>query len=160
MDVETVTRSTRVPATFGPQLTSRTHSPLGWTESTCPQYQVPLLEKESNETPNHRFSTISSFEQVASITTINSHENPTSTGNDHPLIPQLTNQTAASNTTTSKPKALPKRSCIVVGNTQYPLTPNLLAHPHMDHFFVKERKEIKPGHFLAKLVLQHHYLIM
>ena len=80
--------------------------------------------------------------------------------NDHPFIPQLTNQTAASNATTSKPKALPKRSCIVVGSTQYPLTPNLLAHPHMDHFFVKERKEIKPGHFLAKLVLQHHYLIM
>ena len=84
----------------------------------------------------------------------------TAVQNDHPLIPQLTNQTAASNTTTSKPKALPKRSCIVVGSTQYPLTPNLLAHPHMDHFFVKERKEIKPGHFLAKLVLQHHYLIM
>ena len=84
----------------------------------------------------------------------------TAVQNDHPLIPQLTNQNAVSNTTTSKPKALPKRSCIVVGSTQYPLTPNLLAHPHMDHFFVKERKEIKPGHFLAKLVLQHHYLIM
>ena len=67
---------------------------------------------------------------------------------------------AASNATGSKPKSLPKRSCMVVGNTQYPLAPYLLAHPHMDHFFVKERREIKPGHFLAKLVLQHHYLIM
>ena len=77
--------------------------------------------------------------------------------NDHSVLPQVN---TASNTTSSKPKSLSRRSCIVAGDTRYPLTPYLLAHPHMDHFFVKERKEIKPGHFLAKLVLQHHYLIM
>ena len=76
--------------------------------------------------------------------------------NDHVIN---TNQSVASNVTSSKVKSLPKRSCIVMGTTQYPLTSNLLAHPHMDHFFVKERSEIKPGHFLAKLVLRHHYLI-
>jgi len=68
---------------------------------------------------------------------MNSHEEPT-------------------NATSSKVKSLPKRSCIVMGTTQYPLTSNLLAHPHSNHFFVKERSEIKPGHFLAKLVLCHH----
>ena len=80
--------------------------------------------------------------------------------NDHSVLPQVTHHNVASNTTGSKPRSLPRKSCIVVGNTQYPLAPYLLAHPHMDHFFVKERKEMKPGHFLAKLVLQHHYLIM
>ena len=52
----------------------------------------------------------------------------------------------------------PKRSCIVTGDKQFPLDSNLLAHPHMDHYFVKDRTEIKPGHFLAKLNLHHHYL--
>lgn len=84
----------------------------------------------------------------------------TAVRNDQHFNPQITNLKEASNVSTIKPKGLPKRSCVVVGSTQYPLTANLLAHPHMDHFFVKERKEIKPGHFLAKLVLQHHYLIM
>ena len=77
--------------------------------------------------------------------------------NDWSILPQTTKQSTVSNTTGSLPKSLPRRSCMVVGNTQYPLTPYLLAHPRMDHFFVKERKEIKPGHFLAKLVLQHHF---
>ena len=51
---------------------------------------------------------------------------------------------------------LPKRSCVVMGNTHFVLDSNLLSHPHMDHYFVKERREVKPGCFLAKLVL-HHY---
>ena len=57
-----------------------------------------------------------------------------------------------------KPKSLPKRSCIVCGDEQYPLVNNLISHPHMDHYFVKERTEIKPSHYLAKLVLRHQYL--
>ena len=57
-----------------------------------------------------------------------------------------------------KPKSLPKRCCIVSGNKQFPLMSNLIAHPHMDHYFVKERTEIGPGHYLAKLVLHHQYL--
>ena len=57
-----------------------------------------------------------------------------------------------------KPKPLPKRSCIVCGEQQYPLVNNLISHPHMDHYFVKERTEIKPSHYLAKLVLHHQYL--
>ena len=56
-----------------------------------------------------------------------------------------------------KPKPLPKRSCIVFGNKQYPLGNNLVSLPHMDHYFVKERKEIRPSHYLAKLVLRHQY---
>ena len=56
-----------------------------------------------------------------------------------------------------KPKPLPKRSCIVCGNKQYPLGNNLVSLPHMDHYFVKERKEIRPSHYLAKLVLRHQY---
>ena len=57
-----------------------------------------------------------------------------------------------------KPKPLPKRSCIVCGSKQYPLVNNLISHPHMDHYFVKERTEIRPSHYLAKLVLRHQYL--
>ena len=57
-----------------------------------------------------------------------------------------------------KTKTLPKRSCIVIGDKQFPLDPNLLAHPHMDQYFVKDRTEMKPGHFLARLTLHHHYL--
>ena len=56
-----------------------------------------------------------------------------------------------------KPKPLPKRSCIVYGSKQYPLGNNLVSLPHMDHYFVKERKEIRPSHYLAKLVLRHQY---
>ena len=56
-----------------------------------------------------------------------------------------------------KPKPLPKRSCIVCGNKQYPLVNNLISLPHMDHYFVKERTEIRPSHYLAKLVLRHQY---
>ena len=57
-----------------------------------------------------------------------------------------------------KPKPLPKRSHIVCGSKQYPLVSNLISHPHMDHYFVKERTEIRPSHYLAKLVLRHQYL--
>ena len=56
-----------------------------------------------------------------------------------------------------KPKPLPKRSCIVFGNKQYSLGNNLVSLPHMDQYFVKERKEIRPSHYLAKLVLRHQY---
>ena len=57
-----------------------------------------------------------------------------------------------------KPKPLAERSCIVFGDQQYLLVNNLISHPHMDHYFVKERTEIKPNHYLAKLVLRHQYL--
>ena len=57
-----------------------------------------------------------------------------------------------------KPKPLPRRSHIVCGNLQYPLVSNLISHPHMDHYFVKERTEIRPSHYMAKLVLRHQYL--
>ena len=56
-----------------------------------------------------------------------------------------------------KPKPLPKKSCIVCGNKQYPLVNNLISLPHMDHYFVKERTEIRPSYYLAKLVLCHQY---
>ena len=56
-----------------------------------------------------------------------------------------------------KPKPLPKRSCIVCGNKRYPHGNNLVSLSHVDHYFVKERKEIRPSHYLAKLVLRHQY---
>ena len=65
---------------------------------------------------------------------------------------------SSSTKTGSKQAPFPKRSCVVVGNKQFTLTPSLLAHPHMDHYFVKERTETRPGHFLARLVLHHEYL--
>ena len=52
----------------------------------------------------------------------------------------------------------PKRSCIAIGNKTFTLDPNLLAHPHMDTYFVKERTQTRPGHFLARLVPHHAYL--
>ena len=58
---------------------------------------------------------------------------------------------------TQKP-VYPKRCCIVAGNKTIALDPNLLAHPHMDTYFEKERTETRPGHFLARLVLHHIYL--
>jgi len=83
------------------------------------------------------------------------HENTT--------IPHHNTQHLQHTSTTSaggvvKSKTLPKRSCMVIGNKQFPLDPNLLAHPHMDKYFVKDRTEMKPGHFLAKLTLHHNYL--
>ena len=57
-----------------------------------------------------------------------------------------------------KPKPLPRRNHIVCGNLQYPLVSNLISHPHMDRYFVKERTEIRPSHYMAKLVLRHQYL--
>ena len=55
-------------------------------------------------------------------------------------------------------RRLPTRCCFLYGREQYPLVKSLLSHPHMDHYFVKERKEIRPSHYLAKLVLRHQYL--
>ena len=52
----------------------------------------------------------------------------------------------------------PKRSCIVIGNKTFTLDSNLIAHPYMDTYFVKERTQTRPGHFLARLVLHHAYL--
>ena len=144
---EKPTQSLQIPI-VGPQYTTSYDTKFSGSP-TMPYEEVKQRSKAKTTFLQHEVEDRS--QQALKQTTVQ---------NVHPLIPQLTNQSAASNTTTSKPKALPKRSCMVVGSTQYPLTPNLLAHPHMDHFFVKERKEIKPGHFLAKLVLQHHYLIM
>ena len=144
---EKPTQSLQIP-TVGPQYTTSYDTKFSGSP-TMPYEEVKQRSKAKTTFLQHEVEDRS--QQALKQTTVQ---------NVHPLIPQLTNQSAASNTTTSKPKALPKRSCMVAGSTQYPLTPNLLAHPHMDHFFVKERKEIKPGHFLAKLVLQHHYLIM
>ena len=144
---EKPTQSQQIP-TVGPQYTTSYDTKFSGNP-TMPYEEVKQRSKAKTTFLQHEVEDRS--QQALKQTTVQ---------NVHPLIPQLTNQSTASNTTTSKPKALPKRSCIVAGSTQYPLTPNLLAHPHMDHFFVKERKEIKPGHFLAKLVLQHHYLIM
>ena len=123
----------------GPQLISQPPSLLAQLPTAGPQYEVsydvnddqPAIlscEEGNHKAFNHKLSTW------------NSHEEPAKTA------------------TSGKPKALPKRSCIVMGNTQYLLNPDLLSHPHMDHFFVKERSEVKPGYFLAKLVLQHQYL--
>ena len=77
-------------------------------------------------------------------------------------IPHHNRQLQHTSTTSAagvvKTKTLPKRSCIVHGTKQFPLDPNLLVHPHMDQYFVKDRTEMKPGHFLAKLSLHHSYL--
>ena len=120
----------------GPQLITQPSSLLDYLPPAGPQYEVsydafgdqPVL---SYEEENHKV-----FNHK--LSTLNSHKEP-------------------ANTTTSKAKSLPKRSCIVMGSTQYSLDPDLLSFPHMDHFFVKERSEVKPGCFLAKLVLQHQY---
>ena len=144
---EKPTQSQQIP-TVGPQYTTLYDIKFSGNP-TMPYEEVKQNSKAKTTFLQHEVEDRS--QQAQKETTVH---------NAHPLIPQLTNQSTASNTITSKSKALPKRSCMVVGSTQYPLTPNLLAHPHMDHFFAKERKEIKPGHFLAKLVLQHHYLIM
>ena len=121
----------------GPEVITQQPSLLDHLPAAGPQYELsynisddqPVLsyEEENHKVFNHRLSTL------------NSHKE------------------AANTTTTNKAKLLPKRSCIVMGNTQFSLDPDLLSLPHMSHFFVKERREVKPGHFLAKLVLQHQY---
>ena len=54
----------------------------------------------------------------------------------------------------AKVKGLPKRSCIVVGDKQFPLDKRLLAHPHMDYYFLKERTHIGLGQNLVNFVIQ------
>ena len=79
---------------------------------------------------------------------------------DFPSTTQHKNSAVKNNTSKTgvqKPP-FPKRCCIVAGNKMFTLDPNLLAHPHMDTYFVKERTETRPGHFLARLVLHHVYL--
>ena len=121
----------------GPQLIRQPASLLANLPTAGPHYEVsydvnddqPLLscEEANHQVFNHKLSNW------------NTHEEPAKT------------------TTSSKPRALPKKSCIVMGDTRYILNPELLSYPHMDHFFVKERSEVKRGCFLAKLVLQHQY---
>ena len=78
------------------------------------------------------------------------------------LLRHIQNESGAAGNKGPKPGAqkptYPKRCCIVAGNKTFTLDPNLLAHPHMDTYFVKERTETRPGHFLARLVLHHVYL--
>ena len=132
--METVTRNS---LTYnGQQLITKAPSILDHLPPAGPQYEASYDKFDDYpvspcEEENHKV-----FNHKPSV--LNSHKEP-------------------ANTTTSKAKSLPKRSCIVMGNIQYLLDPDLLSLPHMDHFFVKERNEVKPGCFLAKLVLQHQY---
>ena len=71
------------------------------------------------------------------------------------LAAASTPRTQNNEPTNTNKTILPKRSCIVSNNQQFPLTAFLFGHPQMDYFFVKERKEVRPSHFLAKLVLKH-----
>ena len=87
---------------------------------------------------------------------INSPKNPPMNNTLQVKPPEVKSETGKS-ANNFKPKALPKRSCIVSGNKQFPLVNNLVSLPHMDHYFVKQRTEIRPSHFLAKLVLRHQY---
>ena len=115
----------------GLQLITRSPSILDQLPTAGPQYEASYNTSDNEPIPSCEEVNQKVFNHK--ISNSNSHEEPTS----------------------SKVKPLPKRSCIVIGTTLYPLSSNLLAHPHMDHFFVKERSEIKPGHFLAKLALHH-----
>ena len=132
--METVTRN---GLTYnGPQLITQLPSILDKLPTAGPQHEVSYAKFDDHPTSpceedNHKVLN-------CKLSTLNSHKEP-------------------ANTTTSKGKSLPKRSCIVTSNIQYSLDPDLLSLPHMDHFFVKERSEVKPGCFLAKLVLQHQY---
>jgi len=75
--------------------------------------------------------------------------------NAQPKNSAVKNETSKSG---AQKTTFPKRSCIAIGNKTFTLDPNLLAHPHMDTYFVKERTQTRPGHFLARLVLHHAYL--
>jgi len=87
----------------------------------------------------------------------NSLRNPSHNDKQQVKVPDVKTETVkAANDV--KPKSLPKRCCIVSGNKQFPLMSNLIVHPHMDHYFVKERTVIRPRHYLVKLVLHHQYL--
>lgn len=134
MSVEIMTRNGL--ASNGPQLITQPPCLLDHLPVAGPQYEASYGKSEDQpvspyEEENHKILN-------RKLSTLNTHKEP-------------------ANTTTSKAKSLPKRSCIVIGNVQYSLDPDLLSLPHMDHFFVKERSEVKPGCFLAKLVLQHQY---
>ena len=59
--------------------------------------------------------------------------------------------TAESSTTIP---SLPRRACLVHHSKQYPLDHNLLSQPRVTKYFVKERTEICPGHYMAKLKLR------
>ena len=72
------------------------------------------------------------------------------------MVPKVKVETSKT-TNEFMPKPLPKKSYIMSGNKQYPLVNNLISLPHMDHYFVKERTEIRPNYYLAKLVLHHQY---
>ena len=91
------------------------------------------------------------------IKEINSFKNPPMNNKLQVKVPEVKAETGKA-ANEFKPKSLPKRSCVVSGSQQYQLVNNLISHPHMDHYFVKERTEIRPSHYLAKLVLRHQYL--
>ena len=130
--VETVTRNGLIYN--GQQLITQPPSLLDHLPAAGSQHEVSYNISDDQPVLSYEEENCKVFNHK--LSTSNSHKKP-------------------ANTTTSKTKSLPKRSCIVMGNTQYSLDPDLLSLPHMDHFFVKERSEIKPGHFLAKFVLQH-----
>ena len=56
-----------------------------------------------------------------------------------------------------KPASFPNKSSIVFRSKQYPLVSCLLSCSHMDHYFVKQRREIRPNHYLTKIVLHHQH---
>ncbi len=67
----------------------------------------------------------------------------------------LVSKTGNTQLTDFKPKPLAKKACFFGGSEKYPLRSELVIQPRMDHYFVKEREEITPNHFLTKLCLRH-----
>ena len=52
-------------------------------------------------------------------------------------------------------KSLPRHACLVHSKEQYRLDKNLLKQPQASMYLVKERTEISPGRFMAKLILRN-----
>ncbi len=123
--------------------------------------------KKPNKNPNTKAGTteklpMSCQQQADSAYTFASNNtqpthHPFSDSPANPVNPRISESNKRSKTAennSSKPH-LPRHACIVNNQQQFKLTEKLLSHPHMDHYFVKERKEISPGSFLATLNIKH-----
>ena len=136
----------------------------------CPQYEYHYEMKFDNDVPaSHQEVKQKSHATISTLKSESDHYSKNDTlkapavsylHDKHKTQGKNKHNPGASSSTKAgfKQAPFPKKSCVVAGNKQFPLTPSLLAHPHMDHYFVKERTETRPGRFLARLVLHHEYL--
>jgi len=141
----------------GQQKSSLTNS-TGYTTSRIPGATQPLTQQYITDFDKKQplsVEEISCISNKKSACDVQHKKQCTGTNKVPPSTSQWTSQKtgkpAANLSNTQKP--FPRRACLVYKNEQYSLDPKLLSLPRVTKYLVKQRTEICPGRYVAKLQL-------